>query len=168
MSGEIWRLVPGYEDYSISNMGSVRRIVPARRAPVGPLKPWKTSAGYPVVSLWRKNAKGAAKLYVHHLVARLFLPIKPTPKHEVAHNNGDAGNPAASNLRWASKSDNEMDKVSHGTSNRGSRHGLAKLTEADVIAIRSSGESCSVVAKGFGVSREHIRDIRARKRWAHL
>lgn len=45
----------------------------------------------------------------------------------------------------------------------GEQHGRAKITDADVIAIRSSGASAKDLALEYGVSDRHIRHIRAGK-----
>lgn len=46
------------------------------------------------------------------------------------------------------------------------RGAKAKLTKADVVAIRSSSASHSVMAAQFGVSSVHVSKIRSRQRWA--
>lgn len=51
----------------------------------------------------------------------------------------------------------------------GEFHGNAKLTAAQVLAIRSrQGQTQRSLAKEFGVNQQHISDIRLGKRWAHL
>lgn len=72
-------------------------------------------------------------------------------------------------LRWASASDNQMDRVKDGTSNRGERCGGAKLSETDVRTIRwllSAGEHCRDIAKVFRVSETTIADILKKRTWA--
>ena len=54
---------------------------------------------------------------------------------------------------------------------RGSRHGLSKLTEADVVAIwgyRKSELSHREIGKMFGVSGTNITVILNRKMWQHV
>lgn len=51
---------------------------------------------------------------------------------------------------------------------RGERAGLAKLTEQDVIEIRSSTETQCAVAKRFGVTQAAVSRIRRRETWAHV
>lgn len=45
----------------------------------------------------------------------------------------------------------------------GERHGRAKLTDAEVSTIRSSGQPAKVLAREYGVSDRQIRHIRAGK-----
>jgi hypothetical protein len=58
--------------------------------------------------------------------------------------------------------------VRDGTINRGERHPLAKLTAADVAAIRSrAGESRRVLAAEFGVSTANIGHILRGESWSY-
>ena len=51
---------------------------------------------------------------------------------------------------------------------RGSASVKAKLTEADVLAIRASSDKQSVLAKRFGVDASNIRMILSGRSWKHL
>lgn len=84
--------------------------------------------------------------------------------------NGHLGCCNPKHLRWAERASNERDKIEHGTSNRGSRHGMAILTEEQVLKIRSSEGSIprSELAIEFGVSPRTIRDIHSRRSWSWL
>ena len=46
------------------------------------------------------------------------------------------------------------------------RRAMSALTEADVLAIRSSSETHDALATRFAVHRDHIRAVRAGRRWA--
>lgn len=67
---------------------------------------------------------------------------------------------------------NNRDKAAKGRQINGERHKLAKLTEADVIAIRSALSSRSASRRGlaatFGVSRSLIDHIAAGRTWKHV
>jgi hypothetical protein len=60
--------------------------------------------------------------------------------------------------------------IAHGTSTAGERHHGAKLTEEDILQIRSlgSGHSLSELSKMFGVSRSNISLILRGDTWSHL
>ena len=47
---------------------------------------------------------------VHILVGNHFLPPKPTPKHEIDHIDRNKKNNHISNLRWATRSEQEINK----------------------------------------------------------
>jgi group I intron endonuclease len=49
--------------------------------------------------------------------------------------------------------------------NSGENHPRVKLTENDILNIRMSTESTSILSKTYGVSRQHIRDIKKGKSW---
>lgn len=51
---------------------------------------------------------------------------------------------------------------------RGERHGQAKLTEAQVRAIRASRETLVTLAARYGVTETAIRLVRKRLTWAWL
>jgi hypothetical protein len=66
--------------------------------------------------------------------------------------------------------DNIRDMVSkgRGVDNRGIRHGMSKLTEDDVRAIRASTEPGPVLCRRYGVVKSTISVIRSKKAWGHL
>jgi hypothetical protein len=69
--------------------------------------------------------------------------------------------------------DNVADRDAKGRQarNAGEAHGCAKLTEGDILAIRSATGGCHLtteLAEQFGVTGVHIRNIRSGKSWAHL
>lgn len=72
-----------------------------------PLVPFPNIDGYPAVRL----AGISAGFPVHRLVCEAFHGPKPTPKHEVAHWDGDKTNNTAPNLRWATHKENCQDTV---------------------------------------------------------
>lgn len=51
---------------------------------------------------------------------------------------------------------------------KGERNSHAKLTEADVLAIRSSNESISTLADRYGIAQSGIYKIRRGETWAHV
>lgn len=53
---------------------------------------------------------------------------------------------------------------------RGENHGNARLTAADILAIRSTqgAETLLTLARKYGVSQEHISNIIRRKKWTHI
>jgi DNA-binding transcriptional regulator YiaG len=63
---------------------------------------------------------------------------------------------------------NVHDSIAVGAMQRGERNGHAKLTQNDVIEIRSSKVTANEFAKRLGVSARHIGRIRRRERWKHV
>lgn len=107
---------------------------------------------------------------VHREVCEREHGAPPTPKHEAAHlcGKGHEGCVNRKHLAWKTRAENEADKLVHGTSNRGERHKLTKLTEAQVFEIREAQETKAAIARRFGVSRTTINRILNRITWAHV
>jgi hypothetical protein len=63
---------------------------------------------------------------------------------------------------------NTKERDERGRTAMGERHGMAKLTETDVIMIRQSNLPQRILAKQFGVDRSTIRNIVSRKNWKHI
>ena len=55
------------------------------------------------------------------------------------------------------------DAMSYRKHAAGERHGMVKLTDADVVAIRADTRSNLLTATAFGVSRAHVARIRSGK-----
>ena len=87
-----------------------------------------------------------------------------------AHSCGNSGCVNPHHLRWATRSDNEADKVLHGTSNSGQSHGMSKLTDRDVIKIRSLNGKLrqKQIAEMFGIKQPAVSAILSGKTWKHL
>jgi len=126
---------------------------------------------------YSKNPDGVGQLRInrklfgaHVIMCEIVNGPKPPDKHEVAHSCGN-GHMACVNprhLRWATQSENSMDRVIHGTSNRGERHGMSKLTADVVLALRSASGSCREIADAFGVSASTVSAVKLGKRWGWL
>lgn len=88
--------------------------------------------------------------------------------------NGGTGENGCVNPRHVvpgTKAENAADRILSGRSNRGSRHGLAKLTEEQAIAgchRVANGESQTSVARSFGVDPETIGTIWRGRSWLHI
>lgn len=182
---EKWRTIDEFPEYAVSSLGRVKRIITDRKNHARRiLALWIGNHGYPTADL---SLSGIVyHRLVHRLVCVAFHGHAPTKLHQVAHADGTRTNNAASNLRWATRSENMEDARAHGTmalgarhgrtqkpekTPRGERHGHAKLTEADVKAIRAAkrvnGSGRSLAAR-YGVSPAAISVIRARKTWGHI
>jgi hypothetical protein len=86
----------------------------------------------------------------------------------VAHRDGDEQNNDFLNLRYATPKQNNADKRAHGTHLSRSSHPGAKLSEADVGAIRrrlAAGDLQRQIADDFNVSRATISAIAVGRSW---
>lgn len=123
----------------------------------------RNSNGYPTMT-WRGE-----KRLTHHVV--LELTGRPRPKKRDARHlcgKGYLGCLNPRHLEWGTTTQNMADRVTHGTSNRGERCGTAKLTTADVRAIRASTETQRLVAERYGITQTAVSMIKLRKNWQWL
>lgn len=114
--------------------------------------------------------EGSPKL-VTRLVCEKVHGRPPTDEHEAAHScgNGHLGCCSPRHLRWATRIENQADRLSHGTSPRGENCGKAKLTERDVREIRAGlHEKDAVLAERYGIGRSTVSMIQNKKAWAWL
>jgi hypothetical protein len=103
---------------------------------------------------------------------RVMLAIigKQNTNLEVCHkcNNSNCVNPK--HIYFGTHVENEADKILAGTTNRGCRHGMAKLKEADIPIIRKLNETLTQLQSSrlFGVHRSQIGRIISAKTWRHI
>lgn len=73
-------------------------------------------------------------------------------------------------LLAGTNAENSADMVSRNRQARGSRHGSARLSESDVLAIRSIPRTTSIatIASEYGVHEATIHNILAKRTWKHL
>lgn len=114
LEGEIWSPIDGYEfSYEISNMGRVKSLGKYVQHGKNKLtfhpsfirKIQKCSNGYLFIILC-KESKTKMKL-VHRLVAKAFIP-NPENKPQVNHKEGNKKDNRATELEWATKSEDNI------------------------------------------------------------
>ena len=170
---EEWRPMPDYEHlYEVSSFGRVRKTKTNKNGPFKAgyiLKPKRMKSGHLFYNPSDGFGNQGTQL-AHRLVARAFLG-EPLPGYECCHNDGNPENNHLNNLRWDTRKNNIADAKKHGTHNKGSVNGQAKLTEEDVIQIRrlrQQGALLSELASDFGVKQMAISSIVNRKTWKHV
>jgi hypothetical protein len=154
-----WRVIQGFSSYEVSSNGQVRRATEGKTCagkiiPVGYiLSPKRAAKGYLVYALIGDDRK-VKHLLSHRLVALAFIGPCPMRGYIVCHKNGEPGDNRVENLKWASNSQNQLDRRMHGTSTDGHRHPFAKLNVEQVqmvISMWKSGMSQSEIARHFDV-----------------
>jgi hypothetical protein len=131
VSSEVWRPVPGWEEYEVSSLGRVwskpgfkrhwRGGLQQKRGQM--LKPARGANGRLQVTLAANGRR--ENRAIHSLVAEAFLGPRPEGL-DCCHGDGDVDNNAASNLRWDTPGSNILDEVRHGT-HRNSRKTHCRL-----------------------------------------
>lgn len=122
--------------------------------------------GYVYVDLWIDNAKETWLL--HRLVAICHVP-NPDNKPDVNHDDGIRTNCRASNLVWATKSENQQHAVRHVHGHHGAAHPAAKLTDEQVRHLRSArraGMKLVPLAAHYGISFQSASAIARGERYA--
>ena len=101
--------------YEISEYGDVRRLCDSGRYKAGDLLDQHNNGkGYLYVIITVEKGRHE-KPYVHTLVCETFIGPRPSPLHETAHRDNRRSNNHFSNLRWATRSENQMDRHRHET-----------------------------------------------------
>lgn len=162
---EEWRPVIGWP-YEASSLGRVRRSRDGHCTKVGKIliqSPGKK--GYLRVTL-SDGLKRRWSTPVHILICLTFHGPKPVGLYDAAHWNGDHLDNKASNLRWATRRENILDKERHGRLALGVRNGNGKITDDEVRAIRRLAKSqvARITAAQFGI---HVGTVHAivQRRW---
>ncbi len=168
LPGEEWRPLFGYDcDYDVSNLGRVRKNY-KDKGYSRMLKQWETGGDRVHFSVNLKlNGKPTIKL-VHHLVAQVWLPPKPVGLIILHGPRGRKDN-CPDNLSYGTHQQNAgPDRERDGTLIKGEQSCWAKLTEKDVIEIRKSTETCSALARKYGVSARTVSKAKTGKTWKHV
>ena len=129
------REIPGFPDYYADRNGRIYSNKGRRLVELTPA----VYDGYDKYRLWVDGRQVNA--FRHLLVARTFLPPRPSKNHLVLHGDGCRANCSVNNLSWGLHLQNAKDRDVHGRTVRGEKHHLAKLTLRDVDYVRMLGRS---------------------------
>lgn len=166
------RPIKGYEDaYSVTPNGTVisndrkveykqsgkifyktikKRIVKSR----------SDDGGYPIVGLTIRGFQDTKA--VHRLVADTYLPPPTEGQTQIRHKDGNKMNPHVDNLERGNAKENAQDRDRHGTTARGERHGMSKLSAVkidEILAKKAKGVRRNAIATEYGVSLSSIDRI---------
>lgn len=176
----MWKSITGYEGlYEVSDCGQIRslsrtdcrgQLTPARVLKLGEKR--SRDGAKPVMMLFTACKNRTRKtMYVHHVVAQEFIGKRPHGLY-VCHKDGDATNNNASNLYYGTPTENMMDAVRHGTTQRGEKSKKSKLSESAVCKIKAMDlaqyGSKTNVAKELGVSLSTVVSISHGRNWGWL
>lgn len=162
-----YRPIAGFPLYRVGSDGSVWSRhsggwVKLRQSEIG--------GGYKAVTLCCDGSQFSKR--VHRLVCEAFHG--PCPEGmEVRHfPENNPSNNAASNLRWGTRKENHADKKIHGTHLEGEKHGMAIISQSDVVLMRSEYEkglsTIAEIATRFGVSESQCARVVHGESWSHV
>jgi hypothetical protein len=148
---EEWRPITNFEGhYEVSNLGRVRSLDRVIRHPDGHLHQLRgrvlSPGAQPPFGHLHVNLKMQARrrtIAVHALVLEEFVGPR-SGGMECLHGDGDPSNNRVENLRWGTRSENNLDAVRHGT------HWQVKKTHCpagheysdDNVILKSGGREC--------------------------
>lgn len=125
--------------------------------------------GYYEVRLSVENVRHNVR--VHRLVAEAYLPADDT-RSQVNHKDGNGLNNHFSNLEWCTGQENTLHGRRVLKKCIGSKHGLAKLNDDDILEIlhlrNSENLTLTEIGDMFGVSHAAIWNICNNKTWKHV
>ena len=166
---EIWKDIEGYEKiYQVSNLGRVRSLDRITTASDG--KDYRRKGMLLKLSDSKNNGVTVNILGkttpVHQLVCRAFIGDRPKG-FDICHMNGNPKDNRLSNLRYDTRSQNQIDMYRQGM-----KTGNAKLEIEDVLSIRRlySQEKYShrKLSKMFNISKTQIGNIIRRDHYSWL
>jgi len=128
--------------------------------------PYSTVGGYGRVTI------GGRKYLVHRVACEAWNGLPPPGRWDAAH--GACHNRACFNgahLTWKTRQDNCMDRDRDGTGTKGEANKRARLTEVDVMVIRTlrrRGETLRAIADAYSVAPTTISEITNGRNWTHV
>lgn len=162
-----WKKIKECPRYSVSNTGKVKNDETGIQ-----LTPGKTTPGYLSAHLYYGNQRRLVRS-VHRLVAEAFIPnLNNCPC--VNHLDGNKLNNVVDNLEWTSYAKNNKHALANELRHtvKGVKHPKSKLTENDVLELRSryaTGKyTFATLGRIYGVSYQTVQGIINKKYWKHL
>jgi hypothetical protein len=179
---EIFKIIPSFPDYLVSNFGRVKTISRKLRYihAVTKTEHFRQSSerflkvqynkltGYKYHQLYLNK-----KMYnkpIHQLVADAFLD-RVVGFDWINHKDGNKHNNCVENLEWCTMEYNHHHATITGLVARGDRVGTSKLNDNTVHAIKwflNKGFSHQELSEAFKVSRPNISMIANNKTWKHI
>lgn len=106
---------------------------------------------------------GDKSRWAHRLMCEMAHGSPPTLEHEAAHScgNGDGGCCNPRHLSWKTPTENRRDSIEHGTSIRVRRGRSRRLSDAQVVEIKSLKGKLTQqeIADRYGISQPMVRAI---------
>lgn len=180
LKNEVWKELPLKhkrllrKKYAVSNKGRLASYTDDIKS--GTLLKGSTVEGYTVVNVKPDNTYQS--LYLHRMIAKLFL-TKPDRRHKfVIHKDHNKKNNAVSNLRWATKEEmeahqqNSPAKLAYKERQRNRTEGL-KLNARKVRAIKRllknrGQKTMKQIADKYGISEMQLYRIKKGENWGHI
>lgn len=160
---EDWQKIPDFENYEVSNLGSVRRN---KKNDIYPklLTPWKVN-NRKVIRL--TTGKKQINRYIYQLVMMAFAGPRPNG-FVVAHLNGNSLDDRLENLKYCTQKENISHMKAHGTLQNGEKHHASVFKKWQILAMRylaRKGISQRKIAILFDTQPSNVNIIVRNKGW---
>ena len=152
---EEWRVVNGFSNYEVSNLGRVRSNT------TGKILSQKIDRGYNRVRLYDEGRSQTKT--VHRLVGTAFLDPEPN-KCEINHIDGDKQNNSARNLEWCTRSENMKHAFDTGLKQPSGGLPNRKILVTETNTVYDSAYDC---ARAMNLDHGHIAHCLSGKRKTH-
>lgn len=166
---EVWKTINGFPKYEVSNTGKIISFVKFSSGKI--LRQSLRGKGYKFVGLVNSE-NNRKQLNVHRVVIENFKQEKISADYQCNHINGVKTDNRIDNLEWVTRSGNMKHAYRLGLmpKNLGIQNHKAKLSEADVIEIRSMALSYprSYITSKYSVGRTAIDSVINRSSWRHI
>lgn len=180
---EIWKDIPGYENYQASNLGRVKRLACLDKRGA------RLKEKVLVVSVQAYGAHGYLKSFVSIGLGRnriceclsvgraVLLAFRglPLPKQVCRHLDDDIRNNNLTNLKWGTQKENVADAIKNGKrTTYGENVNSSKLKVENIFEIRDTFKNdcrditVSRMAKKFGVTVSAIDSVLRKITWKHV
>jgi hypothetical protein len=166
MTAELWRSIPDYPGYEVSDRGRIRSYYkngggglgwhiadePQRILAASP-----DSRGYRIVVLKHKSGERHC-LKAATIIARVFIGPRPDGL-SVCHYDDDPSNDHIENLRYDTPHGNTQDALRNGA-----RFGHRSLDDSEALELRqryAKGESTATLSRQFKITASNVHAIAA-------
>lgn len=168
LQNEIWKTIPRHENYSVSNLGRVRRDTKGFKTYPGRILKPNLVRKYLQLCLFQNRQRFYPK--VHYLVLLAFVGERPQ-EFEVDHINCIKTDNRLCNLEYVSKETNRQRAMAKNRYPKGEQVKNSVLTEQlvrEIRALKAKGlkntEIASLLHKKTGV----IGTVTSGKHWKHV
>ncbi len=164
---EKWKVINGFENYMINNIGQIKRIGGTIRCKVNRLlKQSVDRDGYHYVVI-RRNKK-SIQLRIHRLVLITFVRL-PLKGEQSNHIDGNKFNNAVDNLEWCFCSENIRHAFKLGLKNqKGEYNNASTVSDHEVYLIKSMINNTlytqKEIASIFHVTQQTVSDFKLGRR----
>lgn len=174
---ETWHDIKKYEGYfQISNKGRFRSLyywnqhgLGKRETPLIIKQVVCKNPGYFTVGVGFKGLQNKKRLYVHKVIAEIFIP-NPNNLRCVNHKNGVKTDNRIENLEWCSHKENTAHAIKIGLMPKiiGQQQSNVKLTDSQVLEIFKTKGTYVEVAKKYNIHPNSVKSILIGRTWNHL